>query len=354
MVLIFHVFNLMRFLLFFALVVPLKSFAALSCSQLFNNYTGTQNSIFSQELIIESLLAADATVARNTIYSINSIIDNGLKLPRTVKLQIKDKEAEAEFNWADTISFPHRFFVNNKPKHPKYTQTILAHEYGHYILSTNLRLDIKNYENFEKQARSAIVYHEKVRQASDAYEASVIKLAEGKKTNSIEKIDILKNQVAEAERYFDEVTDKMDSLIASVKSSPFTRVQVLSYHELFADIIAVVHEGDPRAMLNLLNGASLKNKDEKFSNEARSFLNRIKLNGWNQSEPHILFAPTRRFIWDHILSNPRYYQNRTDMIQRIYSVIMREITDRIEQKSFDLNPEEMNRQLIKKLSDEFP
>ncbi|AGH95641.1 hypothetical protein A11Q_1425 [Pseudobdellovibrio exovorus JSS] len=346
----------MRVLSLCFLLFPLKLFAGLTCSQLFNSSTSIEKPVIT-EVQIESfsgLKASQVEMTRNTIMGINAIVGNNLKVPYSVKLEIERQGDNAEFNWSDTIVFPIQFLVNGKPKHPKYAQTILAHEYGHYIFSLNLRDSIKNYAEFEQQAKMATVYHEDVRKNSDAYESAVIQLAKAKKLQDLALIEELKRKVEDKEKAFGKSSEKMDELNDLVKKSVFTRISVLSYHELFADIIAVMKENSPSAMSDALRSASIKDKDEKTSIEGRNFLNRIRLEGWNQSEPHIFFAPTRKFIWDHILTNPRYNQDSGALIKQIFFVIQTEISSRIHERSFELNPEEANRQLIDRLAQHFP
>lgn len=346
----------MRVIVLIFFLLPLKSVAALTCSQVFNDYTPSEKQTTTNIQIrsSEGLKADEINIARNTVNSINQLVGKAIKVPELVSLDIKKKGEDAEFDWDYKITFPHQYLINGKPKHPKFSQTILSHEYGHYIFSVNLREFFDNYAKFEYQARMTIIYAAEVRIASGLYEKAITQLAQARKENDLTKIAELKNNVENAEKIFDEASEKMDQMNDAVKTSEFSQISILSYHELFADIIAVLHLKDPQAMSSVLSSASTKGVSEKAAISSRNFLNRIRLNGWSQVEPHMLFAPTRRFIWDYVLSNPRHNQNPEILIKEILYCIEEEISNRITERSFDISSEEMNRRLIDRLMKSFP
>ncbi len=346
----------MRFIVYFLILTPLDSHAAGACRQLFSSYTPHEYQTTTDVQIISSggLKSEAIEISRDTIKSINSDIGQSIKKPKTVRLEIEKQGENAEFNWGDKIIFPFQFFINGKPKHPKFAQTVLAHEYGHYIFSVNLRESVKKYAEYEIQAKMMIDSHSEVRKRSDDYENAVLDLSKARKEGNEDKVAELRKKVESTEEYFDRASESLDQLNVEVKDSVFTRISILSYHELFADIIAVLHVNQPTAMSDALSSSNTKDASEKFANYSRSFLNRIRLNGWNKNEPHILFAPVRRIVWEYILSNPKYNQNREIMLKEILFCITEEIRLRIDEKKFSLSPEEMNRRLIDSLMSRFP
>lgn len=175
-------------------------------------------------------------------FLIDTFYKDYLVVPTSFKLEIVRKSSVAIFKKkSNTLRIPLVLEGDYQRAGTYLFNSMLSHEYGHAIFHENLALVDPLY---------------------------------------IKNIDLAKSN--------------LDSL--AKKKADIDALFLNAYHELFADIVAVLAMDDLDSMKKLISGMV-----EGEGGIERSFLNNLSENEWEYVTPHYLFAPTRGFIGKNLI-----------------------------------------------------
>ncbi len=245
-----------------------------------------------------------------------------------VSLFIDKEYNNASFDMGSIIYVPLRLGFSNRFGATFYgdfyaNHTVLAHEYGHAILSKMLEK-----EDFFKELKEISLKISQLRiTIQKTYEA-------GNPGNMVEFYsNMLK--AAEAKRVENKEAMKVNRML-----SP--------YHELFADLVASLALKSKRAMVNALYYDELDDQGYLMI-LARDFdLNSLDMKGPYMSEEHGMLAPTRRFIGSNFWVETE--EEKRELLKNLYTAIVIELKKQINGEGEGLTPAKMNESLIKTLS----
>ena len=286
----------------------------------------------------------------------NAMIQPFLKVPPKMTV-VMDKTSDFPFadvqgNDEFTIEAPLQFkLVEGVLKHPVKSDPIFVHEYGHAIFETaivNSKAVVSRLNDYievrplQKRSRELAIrlfqlisIPETVRTPRDLAEIRAIR-TESKVLE--EKI----NRFAPAHGRFSEV--------------------IGSYHELFADVVAIALSQDPRAIFDAMffQKAFKQLRGKKEEEAFRLNFDWRRFNGAPKIEddesgvsPHNLFATVRGELWRLYLSDPCYKPRMSVVLKTIADTM---IEDALTEFELDLHTSVFarNEMLQKRLDNELP
>lgn len=254
---------------------------------------------------------------REVIQNIDAKLGAHLKLPDTVnvKLLLDGAKAEADVTGYE-ISVPYQWSLTKteagvpypRPlkKHPTYSRSIVAHEYGHLLFHLNLL------------------------QRFPEYEAHIL--------------------AAQSEH----MAELVPSLPPDLSGPVYTDVQRVlnfesAYSEFFSDVIAVLYVEDLRGVTQALHHTGM-DPSLQYQVRARDFSARMRAKGWTREERHEFFGPARSMLGKWVLDRPEYRNNPGLLASRVLQAIEADIRERIaDPKLLVLSPEVANERLIAQL-----
>lgn len=246
------------------------------------------------------------------IRDINRLTPN-MEKPGDIKLSLLWKSNIAFFNPLEPlILLPYRYVSKGLNKHPHYTFTIWAHEYGHafFLMAMEKRTEFWNamlsYRGKKSKLREKLdfnleAYHtivRKIRELDPEKDADLIKKLEKEKESQEAIVEELRLNALNV----DHVYKKLRAFV----------LQIFGHNELFADIVATVYVKDFRAVYKTLAFVGYNfiedGKDMLKKAVYRDFTNRKnKLKRWRPDRSvHSIMAPTRYYIWNRYLKNGLY------------------------------------------------
>lgn len=249
------------------------------------------------------------------IHQINDMVTGHLQIPDKILVELtKDEGGHFKHKFQGDVGYIDSPYQHIKrvqrgaktsvlKKHPVYSRTILAHEYGHALFYETLR---KRQESFA--------------QAMNRWPS-----------------------------YWD---------FDSPSTAPLYDL-TLPYNEFFADLVAVLYAKDPAAIRKSLSftGMSPKQKKEFL---LRDFSARnidtipIPKNRRGAPIPHTLLGPTRSYLGNKILKNPLYRNQPGLVAAKVLNAIALEIESGYTQTQVtQLSIKEMNDRLIERIAREF-
>ncbi len=98
-------------------------------------------------------------------------------------------------------------------------------------------------------------------------------------------------------------------------------------HELFADLIGVLHVGDPDVFTKGLKGITKNPARRGFSHAP---LSKEQLDAWNDTNDHRSMAPVRWFLGKHVLSHPKYKSSPCLIVEKLVDILAEALTRRLE------------------------
>ena len=87
------------------------------------------------------------------------------------------------------------------------------------------------------------------------------------------------------------IQKEIKAIAEKVSKAKLDKLFVSAYHELFADLVAVIKMKDPDAMKKLISKTTKGNDGSH-----RSFQTKLSPSGWTHQTPHYVFAPTRSYL----------------------------------------------------------
>lgn len=241
----------------------------------------------------------------------------------------------------EALALPYQTLVPNKKKklqaiHPAYSKGIWVHELGHAIFELNL-------------SRIAPKYSESLasmRAYGKQYRADFTAAQQLSKDAPYSEISELWTEF-----YRDHPTD-----MKIIKELQGLVSLAMPYHELFADLVAVLWSQDPQIVRDGIfrsgrSRVNLQALDRDFESIPTPFKT------WTKSEAHVALTPTRRHIWRQYLSGPRIRtMDRPLFLQILARAIGSELDanlSRLKEGMPALTPDQLNADLIRAIDLEF-
>lgn len=211
-------------------------------------------------------------------------------------------------------------------------EVMLAHEYGHAIFHHNL-------QQFDK------LYLRNMNLAKE-YDEIFFKLNKVKMKNSDDPlVRDLQDKLNKFDKQEVDIA-KLDTLFLS------------AFHELFADMIAVIRMNDLEAMTKLVTKTSLEEDGLE-----RSFKHILEVKGWDYEAPYFALAPTRSYI-GNVLIKQGNQESHGRLIKIVFDAMVIQLKKSRENlfKQYEKNPnlaiyeyelkiEEMNQGIIDAIKD---
>ena len=195
------------------------------------------------------------------------------------------------------------------------SKAIAAHEYGHLIFTVNMAKINKEVARFVNNVKEELKRWEG-RSNKDYYE-----IQEG-----------LKNS---------------DSLILH----NWTRS-----HEVFADLIAVLHLNDRSAVKKAIRKGTGSSDGAEYRDFNHLPLNELELKAWDNTSDHDAYAPVRWFIGHHILKDPILMANPAKMANDVFETLSEFLNKLIQNGNFNRKYDSVssqNREIINMLKVKF-
>lgn len=254
----------------------------------------------------------------------------------------KSIEIEVPFQWqSEDIKYVRKGESRYFQKHPKYTLVVFYHELGHAVFIENAIQTNSFLGHFLKKSAAAVKRIE----------------------TSQEKIELLEKSNSEQEQKqiiaeLRQIQAEFEARITYEGSFEYNRLNrvIKGLNEFFADVTAVMADGNPGALRNL-NEITSPTSSGKFAKlrrqqyASRDFENpNNEISVWKESsDPHDYFAPSRYFLYETYLRYPRYRDGKAKnmLYKRIFDAIVEVVTPDLQHS--DIAPREMNRRLISAL-----
>ncbi len=263
--------------------------------------------------------------------------------------------------------------IKEYSKHPAYSESIWAHEYGHAIFKKNL------YESFPlyREYMDLFVEYFAIKKKIDlTYKKALKKLL--KELESLDKTHPEVLLGGEEYMTVESVTKRWGEALVGheleyaelFKENPFYffEKQLTGYNELFADLTAVMLKGnDPKAISDALSITRKTQEYKKFKIGDPAYRDRDfsfkgnDISKWDMdsSDSHIEYTPTRYFLYERYLKMPYYKnpENAVRLYETVFEAIKFEVNFRIENPDLMLDTVGFNQRLIdtiKKLTIDWP
>jgi hypothetical protein len=256
----------------------------------------------------------------------------GFSRPSQIKLEVRPRGNRA-VHANDIIMIDYQYVEECEgkifSKHPKFTRTILAHEYGHAYFSKNMIESIPDYLALRQNAYDRY-YQERFLPA-----VTIVGNSTDPSSIGIETLQIV---ISGGIRSVLKGSSAMDA----------------AYNELIGDLVAVAYLRDPRGIYKALNFSGMTQAQRK-ANAYRDFTvnTRVDKNTLVGLNEHHLLAPVRYFIWRNYLSNPLFARRWSTILKGTFQAIKHELIERFSDPTLlYLNPAEINERLISQIRSE--
>ncbi|UOF02297.1 hypothetical protein [Bdellovibrio reynosensis] len=243
-------------------------------------------------------------------------------IDKKVFLSLKDSASGASYDGIGILSSAEKLYFESadKEKHLRSHQANLvtfAHEYGHVIFSEWLAREIPAYKQLQLEIRDSTIASQMIYSLANK-RALLNKFLTQAPANQREALSA---ELKDVERNLGQVYFQ-----ASEYTQEQTRILniIAPYHELFADVVAVLYAQDPQAMRHSIEFAGAQGKD-LYAAEARDFSHNHSADGWQDTTAHYMLSPTRSYLFaDHWVKN--YSGNeKAAYIKLVFKVLKEEI-----------------------------
>ncbi|MNK95744.1 hypothetical protein D3C87_1159930 [compost metagenome] len=270
------------------------------------------------------------------------------RLPPEVKLHL-EAEGTIAAGGLDRVAVPYKY----GPKSPRHTHAVIAHEFGHVIWSTTpnsavaqILMNLKyHYENklrdvkdhlpaIKRELQLQKVEHAKLRRAQ----------IEFRQAHEDEPSPELHAKIVELGQYIKALEAKIPVEYTLDQLTEFR----FAYEELFADVVAVAMLQNPRAISSVM----FPLVENKIEANNRDFLKPKEAKGWNNSQIHQVFSPTRYALSQNPLAVRLYTENPGRLVRIVYDAMIQDMADLAlnVEKIYTITPEERNLNLIKNIN----
>ncbi|CAE79016.1 hypothetical protein AB1A81_05020 [Bdellovibrio bacteriovorus] len=264
-----------------------------------------------------------------------------------IMLSLKHSASGASYDGVKVLSAAEFLYIessNHKEKHLRTEQgnlTTFAHEYGHVILTDWLTCDIPEFKAIREGIASSMIANQKVyflaNQRGLIEKRIIAAPTQSHQERLLKKKQDIERQLAQA--YFE----------AGEFSAEQNRILNLlaPYHELFADVVAVLYAEDPQAMRKAVEFPSGSNKDIYMA-EARDFTVGHAHQHWNDSTPHYMLSPVRSSLFaGHWIKRYSSAEKREYLV-KVYNLLRDDILSRWHQETPSV--QDANKTLIEKIN----
>jgi hypothetical protein len=350
------------------------------------------------------------------IFGIDDFVRPAFRPPRELKITLRASGSEA-FQSPGSLTVPHQLVTTRglvrHMKHPAHTRAVIAHEYGHALFAEAMAREFPELERLKLERKQ--LFRERIRPefgellaAGDAKRAAdrdllvtasqELREEHSQATARLEELfrktrDNLKPQqrVDRAGRRKLELAalrqrrDEVEAQLLAVADEgvraryveataryreAMKRVEAIggmnvsldppdietAYDELFADVVAVLHDRDGRAVMRSSMYSGPHDDFGKIRARARmrDFTRRHSVKGWKETNPHVLYGPVRSHLWRTYLSHPGGMEDRAGTLKKVFDAIREEIRERhAVAELYDLAPEAANERLIRRIDERF-
>ncbi|WP_413581816.1 hypothetical protein [Bdellovibrio sp. HCB288] len=264
-----------------------------------------------------------------------------------VVLALKHSASGASYDGVAVLSAAEFLYIEDsggKEKHLRSEAgnlTTFAHEYGHVIFTDWLTRDIPEFKAIREGIASPMIANQKVYFLANQ-RALIEKRIIAASTPShlkhlLEKKQEIERQLAQA--YFE----------AGEFSAEQNRILNLlaPYHELFADVVAVLFAEDPQAMRKAVE-LPCSSAKEAYMAAARDFTAHHAHDHWNDSTPHYMFSPVRSELYTHHWIKGYSAKAKRDYLLKVYNLLREDILARWYQKPTSVR--DANKKLIERIT----
>ncbi|ASD64454.1 hypothetical protein B9G79_13190 [Bdellovibrio bacteriovorus] len=264
-----------------------------------------------------------------------------------IMLSLKHSASGASYDGVKVLSAAEFLYIegsNHKEKHLRNEQgnlTTFAHEYGHVILTDWLTRDIPEFKAIREGIASPMIANQKVyflaNQRGLIEKRIIAAPTPSHQERLLKKKQDIERQLAQA--YFEggEFSAEQNRILNLLAP----------YHELFADVVAVLYAEDPQAMRKAVELPSSSDKDIYMA-EARDFTIRHSHEHWNDSTPHYRLSPVRsRLFAGHWIKGYSSTEKR-EYLEKVYNLLRDDILSRWHQETPSV--QDANKTLIEKIN----
>ncbi len=233
-------------------------------------------------------------------------------------------------------------------KHPVYSRSILAHEYGHAVFDRNIYKALPEFKQIEDIGNQMVGVSRYIKELEQA----IIRVKNGaplpKKFKSLDElVATFKNLTKEYKNAMQNPVYKYSALITEVSRGQ---------NELFADMTAAIYAGKPDVITDALNMAKIQLDPFDY----RSFDSPIAVKNWHEAEEHILFSPMRYHVGRNYLFNSKYARHRPVVLKKVFNAIIEELrlySHAVYKQQYavfkGLTPAKLNQRLMKNIDSRF-
>lgn len=271
-------------------------------------------------------------------------INNWAPVNKKIYLSLRDSASGASYDGVAILNSAENLFIesSDKEKHlrsQRDNMVTFAHEYGHVIFSEWLGSTFPAYKQLQNEIVGPTKANELVYSLSNKralLNRSLTRASsKSEKSQLTEELAQTEQRLAQAYFQAQEFTPEQNRLLSLI--SP--------YHELFADIIAVIYAEDPQAMRHSIEFQGAQGKD-LYGAEARDFTLIHKTAGWNDTTPHYLLSPTRSYLYHAQWIKTYTLDDKAAFIKNVFRVLKQEIEANWNGPT--KSPETLNVNLIKR------
>ena len=277
-----------------------------------------------------------------------------------LSLTIFHRYPTANYSDGGLIRIPERMIKRDIEAHTEVEKSLastlntFAHEYGHSILASRLKIDLREYRKFKIESKKIYLLEVQNAKLLEKSGELMIKLKEAIDSNNNISEKKIRKEMLELGVSFQEREKKIATTKNEFEKSKNTKRVVeisTSYHELFGDVIAAFYSNDPEAMYKAHTYPGISHENEVLA-LMRDFTSQHEVEGWDIVEPHGLLAPTRYFLWKNFWPTNSSAEKKRDFINNLYLAMLNEMSYRFRNKS-SFTPKEINLRLMESIVKQF-
>ncbi|MCT4643072.1 MAG: hypothetical protein N4A33_12345 [Bacteriovoracaceae bacterium] len=356
--------------LLLALIVSFTAQAQLKCPEwadtfrkIYADESGLLEADYYEEDASSTISCRDVAKIGNVVNEVHSLLGSKIRKPDKLILNVMN-DYENAYVAGPLINVPTTLLVQGLTKHPRYTKTVWVHEYGHAILDENLKTKVRGWKTLHLYLEKYIHASIKSARAED----KIIKLQdimdELENQGHAKEALKIKNKLDKVVKESDFLDERVYKLEAELLKREKLNIMAMPYHELFADVLAVVYDKDGAAVSKALSRTKFMNhhhQEYRTSVRHRDFTdrnNRIDRFKGSVHDIHGYFAPVRYHLWTNYLRRPSYLRESSKTLKKVLDAIVSEInyllqfSDRYED-FFEFDIKKINERLIKEIDKQF-
>lgn len=319
------------------LILPAKGQGAepsLTCPQGFGAFT-------TPKYDIDRL---DPRLTDEHVNSITGVLDASARMlapymaiPDKLRLRLRYQSREASAHLGGkTLELPYQIMPQLKAtdtrlrvKHPRHTQAVISHEFGHTVFAKNFEAFQPNYEaNLKRSMRE----HRLAQQPRlDELEAELAVLSEEERILSklyrSQQDDWGNGGDPELRDRREAVHEKIKALQEQIPPGDFPGLFLMdfrvAYEELFADLTAVSTLQNPRAIYASIFPFATSAESAR----SRDFLRPMLAENWSHQKVHDVFGPVRYYLSQNPQSVRLFREDPGLLVKTVFDAILADMED---------------------------